>query len=418
MSAKRCLAGLFPILLCAQPTAFAQDFEAAPVFDTTDLISADQMKGPGFEVAPQAPNNGLQNTYTIQTPDGSFEVQGTDLVKLRAHEMYAVHAFKELEGTDEFAEAASAAATGPLDFAKNMVLSPVETTGAVADGVGSFFENIGHSMFGGASEQEEGVVKTILGFDEIKRGYAKEFGVDPYTTNPILKEELDSVSWTGFAGGLGPRVAFSLIPGGVGLAIQTTSFSDSMSELVYANTPAALKDLNRDKLTAMGVDEETAGLFLEHPQFSPTRKTFIVGALEQMSGVEDRGALIEVALLAETAGDAFLWQKRAEMFTGYHVNVEPAARLVRIMTDVVILTPDGKLIGMVPTDYVAWTEANAALTSRTASEEVVKTEVAGIGEVSSKELWFLGGVSPLAQQNLEANGWASVADARDRLTLQ
>ena len=39
-----------------------------------------------------------------------------------------------------------------------------------------------------------------------------------------------------------------------------------------------------------------------------------------MSDVENRGALIEVALLAETAGDAFLWQQKAEMFAGYHAH--------------------------------------------------------------------------------------------------
>ena len=399
--------------------ATAQDFEAPPVFEASDWVPADLMSGPGFEVAPQAPNDGWLNRYTITTPDGSLEVDGTEMLELRAHEMYALHALKQLEGTDEFLEAAESAATGPLDFAKNMVLSPVDTTGAVASGVGSFFENIGHSMFGGGSEDEESVVKSILGFDEIKRGYAKEFGVDPYATNPILQDELNSVSRTGFAGGIGPRAAFSLVPGGVGVAVQATSFSDSMSELVYTNTPAALKDLNRDKLAAMGVDSETAGLFLEHPKYSPTRKTFIVDALEQMSDVENRGALIEVALLAESAGDAFLWQQKAEMFAGYHANVAPSGRMIRVATDVALLTPDGLLVAMVPTDHVAWTERNEALTTRTASEQVIADAVAASGgaEVSGIELWFLSSVSPLAEENLKSRGMVSVADAKDRLSM-
>ena len=60
----------------------------------------------------------------------------------------------------------------------------------------------------------------ILGFDDSRRKLAKRLGVDPYTTNMVLDEKLDEVTWSIFAGDFGIDVATSLIPGSI---VVTTS---------------------------------------------------------------------------------------------------------------------------------------------------------------------------------------------------
>ena len=258
-------------------------------------------------------------------------------------------------------------------------------------------------------------MKTMIGFDAAKRGLAAEFNVDPYSSNRFLQDQLDEISWVTFAGGLGPKIAFSFIPGTAGKVIKATSFSNGMTKLVITKTPAELKSLNRDKMLTMGAEPQLIEAFLEHSKYSPTRKTFIVGALEQMEGAENRQALLDVALAAKTAADAYLWQRKAEMLAAYHVTVEPVARLMQVVTDVGILSASGKIVGIIPNDYVAWT--NEVAERALGRSERMAAATGQVVDRSARELWFARGVSDLARSNLEALDWNIVANAGDKLRL-
>ena len=404
---------VFQVSLAALTSA--QEVEPAPVFDAADWVTSDVLQSDGIRVAPEVTNDGILNHYTIQVGDEELVVTGTDFANLRLQEMAAIELMQQLEGTEQFKEAAKTSATGPLSFAKDMVTSPIDTGRNVVDGVGTFFGSIGHSMFGDPSEQEEGVLKTMIGFDAAKRGLAAQFGVDPYSNNRFLQEELDDISWVTFAGGIGPKLAFSFIPGTAGTVVKATSFSGGMAKLVTTMTPAELKSLNRDVMLAMGAEAQLVEAFLDHPKYSPTRKTFIVGALERMEGVENRGAFLDVALAAQTAADAYLWQRKAVMLAAYHINVEPAANLIQVVTDVGLLTASGKIIGMVPNDYVAWTDAVAERVLGRSDRAAAATDQ--VVDRSARELWFARGVSDLARSKLEALDWNVVAEAGDKLRL-
>ena len=396
-------------------SAWAQEVEPSPVFEIADWVSADALQSDDFRLAPEVTNDGILNHYTILVGDDVLEVAGTDLLNLRLQEMAAIALMKQLEDTEQFKEAAKSSAKSPLSFAKDVVTSPIDTGRDVIDGVGTFFGSIGHAMFGDPSEQEEGVLKTIIGFDAAKRGLAAQFGVDPYSSNRLLQEQLDDISWVAFAGGIGPKLAFSFIPGNVGTVVQVTSFSDGMAKLVTTMTPSELKSLNRDVMLAMGVEPQLAEAFLEHPKYSPTRKTFIVGALERMEGVENRGAFLDVALAAQTAADAYLWQRKAEMLAAYHVNIEPVSSLIQVVTDVGSLTQSGKIVAMVPSDYLAWTNVVAERVLGRSDRAAAATDQ--VTERSARELWFARGVSDMARSNLETLDWNVVAEAGDRLRL-
>lgn len=393
----------------------AQEVEPAPVFQAADWVNPDLLQSESFAVAPEVINDGILNHYTIMVGDEVLEVAGTDLLELRLQEMAAIDLMQQLEGTEQFKKAAKSSAKGPLSFAKDMVTSPIDTGRNVIDGVGTFFGSIGHAMFGDPSDQEEGVLKTMIGFDAAKRGLAAQFGVDPYSSNHLLQDQLDEVSWVTFAGGIGPKIAFSFIPGTAGTVVKATSFSGGMAKLVTTRTPAELKSLNRDVMLGMGAEAQLVEAFLDHPKYSPTRKTFIVGALERMEGVENRGAFLDVALAAQTAADAYLWQRKAEMFAAYHANVEPVASLFQVVTDVGLLTANGKVIGMIPNDHVAWTEAVAERVLGRSDRVAAATDQ--VVDRSARELWFTRGVSDLARSNLEALDWNVVAEAGDKLRL-
>ncbi|MEM7024876.1 MAG: hypothetical protein AAF637_20190 [Pseudomonadota bacterium] len=391
--------------------ASAQDYEAAPTFQASQILPADLLSGPGYEVQPDVRNDGYINLYELRTPDGKkLEVQSTDLLKIRAQELNALVTMNELAGTSVFKDAAVAAAKSPFVFAKDVVLSPVDTVSGVVKGTGQFFKNIGHAMFGSASDQEEGVVGAALGTAEAKRAFAAEFQVDPYSTNELMQDRLGDLAWTAFAGGMTTGMAMGAVAGegAVGTVLEVTSFGGDMNSLIYDNPPEQLKAINAEKLAAMGVNQDIATAFLNHPLYSPTRKTYMVGALEQMEGVQDRAMVLDLAVTAANEPDTFLWQRGVEMMAGYHNNVAPVLRIARIGTWPLLQNDAGTVVFVLPNDHVAWTEDLAAEASE-----------AGIvdADLGVKELWFSGTVSPLARQNFEGLGWTVQESKAEELRL-
>jgi hypothetical protein len=47
------------------------------------------------------------------------------------------------------------------------------------------------------------VAAAAFGYDDQRRRIARELGVDPYSTNPVLTKMLDDIASAAFAGGLG-----------------------------------------------------------------------------------------------------------------------------------------------------------------------------------------------------------------------
>ena len=250
----------------------AESFDKVSEIKPADVLTPALLKGAHHHVLAPAHLDGVIIDYNMKTPQGTLKVDGTERLYVRIDETVALQKMEELKNSDAFTEALANAAKSPLNFAKDMVTDPLETAGNVVSGVGSLFTIIGHSLFGDPSDEEDNALKTAIGFDAIKRKTAFKFGVDAYSTNPLLQERLKDISWASFAGGLPVKVVFHAVPGKAGTALSVTSFSHGMSKLVADTSPADLKDLNRTKLKKMGIGEDVVELFLDHPKFSPTKK--------------------------------------------------------------------------------------------------------------------------------------------------
>ena len=267
----------------------AEVFESPQVLHVSEVLPPDVTEGPDYRIQDLVYNDGLLNRFDINSDYGFLSVEGSDLLKVRLQEIEALWQMEELKRTQLYGDAFKKAATGPLKLAKGLIRQPLDTLSGVGTGIGKWFSQIGHTVYGDPSETEEGTLKVIFGFDQMKRNLAYEFGVDPYSTNPLLQKRLNSISWTAFAGNMTVRAAFMAIPGAAGMAVSGTGFSKSMRILARDKTPAELKKYNREKLKAMGVDEDVAETFLDHPKWSPTATTYLVGALEQMNEVKGIG---------------------------------------------------------------------------------------------------------------------------------
>ncbi len=393
--------------------ATSPQYEIPTVFYAPNILPAKILQGEDYKIRNSVYNDGLINRYEISTSFGHLTVEGGDMLAIRLQEIRAIRQMEELKRTETYGTALKNAALGPLRFAKGMVTQPIDTVSNVATGVGKWFGNIGHSMWGGGHEREEGTLKTILGFDSVKRQFALQVGVDPYSSYEPLQRRLNDVSWTAFAGSITVKVAFMAIPGVGGTVLSTTGFSKGMSQLIADKTPAELKDLNEEKLEAMGVHESLAEVFLEHPQYSPTQKTYLVGALEQMPGVLNRAFFIQTASLAQEESVAFYRRKQAEMMAAYHARVMPVKSFVRLGSVPFLLTGNGTIVLPLPVDHLAWTKRLARIEKKNFGKDL-ETLV----NVKKKELWVGGSVSPLARLKFEADGWVVKENSSRQLRLQ
>src|SRR4029453_10170723 len=160
--------------------------------------------------------------------------------------------------------------------------------------------------------------KSVLGVSAGRRRWAKELGVDPYTSNPVLGAALDKVGQIDAAG----RFATKLVPG-----VGVLSMVANVNALVYAKSPEELLKYNEEHLKAMGITEaQSRGLRL-NKLIRPGAQTKIVASLAALTGVAARAAFLEGAAAVNTEAAALYYANSAEMLARFHA-ASPLARLV------------------------------------------------------------------------------------------
>jgi hypothetical protein len=281
----------------------------------------------------------------------------------------------------------------PIKGAVEMVKSPIETSKNIFKGTGRFLSNVSSSIFSDDPDQDN-VVKVALGYDDAKRKFAFEFGIDPYTDYDPVVDRLGEIARAAVAGGLTPKAAMAAIDYDVVLAMRISGTAYGMMQLVRDNSPSKLKKINREKLEKMGVETSLIEAFLDIYRYNPQEKTLLVGELDAMQGVKGLDVFISQANLATEETIALSYRIRAQMMAGYHANVTPIERIRNIDGVVILQRKDGILVLLAPADYVFWTKK---LEERVNSFEY---KIGKMTEVSGKELWITGKFDKMARANL------------------
>ena len=393
-----------------QTAAADNKAEVPPTFDAGEMLGGHSLSGVNYMIDPVARNDGYLNLFTVTVDGETYRVRGNALMRERLDELAALERMDDIKRTEVFKNAATEGVKTPFRTFSNLVTSPVETTKSIGSGVGTFFRSLGHSMFGSPSEQESGAIRTALGFDEAKRQFAFGFGIDPYTSFPPVRERLDEISWAATGGSMTVSAAFGAIDAPAGRALSGTKLAGGMAKLIAEKTPAELKRINAGKLSAMYVNDDIAALFLEHPKFSPTQKTVLVEAMAR-TGVSQRQAFIERTLLVQSEDEAYFMRRWAEALMGYHQQVTPLSRIVRVGNAPFGQRVDGVLVGVFPIDHLAWT---GEIAWRHATNMQDLTNIDG---VTGGEIWFEGSISPAARTALEEQDWIVRENAGKQLGL-
>jgi hypothetical protein len=391
------------ILLCLAATAWAAPeaqggaVESPPALRASAILPKSMLSAPNCRVDEAVKSDGYLNTYTLHTPEGDLKVVSTALLATRLRECAAIAAMDKVAPAGQFGDAVKEKGRNTVKGAVSLVTSPLKTVGGALSGVGKMFQRAEESLVESkASKYEDSSAAAALGYSRSKREIAKRFGVDPYSTNPFLKERLDRLAGADFAGSLVATGASAAVPGAVGVGVSVAGTSKWLTDMDVAMPPADLRRANREKLLAMGVPGDLAEAFIDNGDLSPVHQTVIVSSLAAMSRTAHREAFIAFCLATDSEDLALFRERMALMFSSFDTRKEHIERFERVGRFVAGRTASGGLVFCFPLDMLAWTRTNADLGAKLRAilaERKIRAE-----------FWLSGGVTPLAGKSLAALG--------------
>ena len=389
------------LLAAISPALAQQPYETPPVLSASKILPPDLLSGPNFRVRESVTNDGYLNTYTIDSPFGTFTAVSTAMLRKRIGEINAMVVMQKVQSSKEYIDSIKEGGLDAMTSAMNLITSPVQTLSGAVQGLGAAFSRIGGGLFGAErSQSEDARIKDAIGFSATKRQYAYEFDVDVYSQNQKLQDMLNRISWAGYAGSLTWSAAMAAVPGGAGIAMTVIGTNKVLNQVFRNMPPVELRKMNAEKLNAMGVNPEIADAFLNNTLFSPREQTLLVHALNEMNGVADRGALVRLALPSQNFTVAFFRQRQAQMYAGYNKSVAPIASFISLGQFAAARTNNDALVFNVPLDYLVWTEPMAQLLL--GANQLVNSTLPGIKE---KHVWLTGTLSPRARKEITSRGW-------------
>jgi len=371
--------------------------EAAPSVRAASLLAAAQRSGPHFTVDDRVTVAGYFYEFHLTSDYGPFAALGRSELATRIDEIRAIAALQDVSKSEVFLASAGGAVVDIGKGAASAVTNPVATAKGIGAGVKRFGVNLGRASKrtvdkeGGAESGESGAVtaaNTVFGVSGAMREWARKVKADPYTTNLVLRNALQSVAKVDAAGTIVTKVVVP-IPAVVG----TTA---SIGDLVWSKDPEELRKLNEARVRALGAPEKTASAFFKNGWYTLTLQTRIVTALDAVRkpGCAD---YLASAAGADTEREALFFVESAEMLQRYHAKA-PVDRLLGDSRAVVAAARGGAVL-LVPLDFVRSTGA-----ARKVLGEIANRARRELG-ASSLELRITGTLSDRARQDAQAAGW-------------
>ncbi|MBI5582270.1 MAG: hypothetical protein HY892_00450 [Deltaproteobacteria bacterium] len=426
---------LLLLFLSTGMTAYVQGaekgFEPPPTLKAGAVLPGELLQGKRYRIEETVPTDGFLMKFTIVSDFGTFIARSPGMAETRIREIDALDRLEKVSKSDAFKAGLKAAGR---EFGKQvgqLIENPEETIKGVPEGVGRFFERVGrgaktgYQKLGDMKEQEKQpvpppagpgarlpgepeatgakggkvtveeatlrmagkVTADAFGYDDQRRRIARELGVDPYSTNPVLTQRLDDIASAAFAGGLGISAFKAVVPAGMVISTGT-----ALSDWVWDMAPGDLKVQNERSLLAMGVAQDQVDRLLRQPQFTLTLQTRLVKALERLKQTAGRPGIMPVATTVLSFDQARFVVEALEMLALYHEKIAPIKALEKEVP-FAGRTGAGVLVVAGPVDLLAWTEK----INRFAARPDLKAK--------QKILWLRGEATPRARQELPRLGW-------------
>jgi hypothetical protein len=396
------LFGAFSLALFQPPipsAVGAPNFEIPTNEKAWDILPPQLVSGPHYRVRSTVVSYGYMHAYTVDSDYGVFDVTGDFALRKLIREIGAIAALQEVKKSQAYLDGLRKAASQPIEFGANLMTDPVDTISGVPKGVARLFENVKTGLSTKSGPGEDSKAEQALAVSSNKRELAARLGVDVYSSNSVLQKELNSVAWATSLGSLTLSAVLAPVGGAAVAAVSITRMSQQLNDVLKEYPPQRLRQMNQEKLQAMGISSDLATRFLDHPSYTPTHETVMVQSLDTLTGARGRDAIIQLALSADDEESANFFMNIAETLRSYQSKVA-AIREISVYGPLVFAkAANGVVLIPLPLDHGIYTER----ASQRVPMAMGAYKAANPGS-KKFEAWVTGTVSKLAKEEMAKLG--------------
>jgi hypothetical protein len=398
-------------VLAAASAVGAADYETPKNRSVKDALPAAVAAGGDYTVRDPVVADGYMYQFNVSSPYGVFGVPGIGALRKLEHEIWAIGQLRQVTKSEAFLNSLKDQAGKPLVFAKDLIMKPGETLVGIPKGVGRLFSNVTTAITNKKDPSQESAAKEVLLVGSFKRDYATRFEVDPYSSNPVLQAELDKIGKAAAFGSWTASAAMIPISGVPSSVITATSLSKSFNNILKTEPPSRIRVINEEKLKEMGISDDLAKRYLDHPVYTPRQDLILVDSLHRLGTATGRDAYLHAAMAAADEVEANFFVNMAQILRGYHEKQSPITGITMVGPLTLAQTKAGAAVIPFALDYGVWT-ANADKLS-----QGLTTSYRAPGFNGNFELWVTGTLSPTGKRELEARGFTVVEQVGKRIDI-
>jgi hypothetical protein len=374
----------------------------------SDILPADLITGKHFRVHDNVTWNDGLHEFIVETDFGSFDVWGEPMLRVRLAEVDAWYELEHTSSAEAGAKAVGQSAIRSLSSLAKAFAHPIKTVQGVPTGINRMFMKTEHTVnkvagyaskddnkdSGEVSGGENAIAKLsnkMIGVNKAYRRIAKEYGVNPYTTNEALQDELLRLAKVDAVASKGTTI---LLPG-LGLGAKIIS---KVSRAVYEESWLEIVARNEDTLEEMGASPDQIKALFSNDSINLTLLTLMLETLREMQAVENPLNVIDQLILLETDAEAVFFSECLLMADWYNDNETALTEWVPGTLVPVVLTDNNKLIAFSAADFVYWTPEQQTL--------IVDFIEQYKGYSQEHEVWIADQASPRFVEGVEELGWS------------
>lgn len=266
------------------------------VLDATDMLPAEQCRGPGYTVAPTAAVVDHNAMFCVQTRYGTMSAHGRNMLELRCYETRCIEQAARMRGVRQVLEGALASLDETVEGAETLLLDPIGSANRAPKGL----DRMVRSQLDSASRR--------AGSPE-RRQLAVSLGCDPETHNRILDRMLDEIEIQRLLG----SVPVQFIPY-TGILRLTADILDE----VGSTPPHEINKRIERELAAKGAAEPLRRDFCRSRHFTTVERLLFMKQYDRLEGVTNREALLGLAVEGKSEVDALAAIETAHALAAVH----------------------------------------------------------------------------------------------------
>jgi hypothetical protein len=361
-------------------------YEPAITFEASEILGKQKSRSKA-EITPTVSNDGRYNYFSAKLHGLDMRIPTNDWMKERLYEEEAIDVLRQIKESDAYKKGLDAALEAPMALTRNTLDDPIATLESIPDGLSNLMQDIG-SAIGSAgssnSNDENALVKDLIGFNTVKRRLASELSVDVYSTNLLLQQEMDDVAWSMFAGGAVIDVALAAAPLVASLSIELSDQANT-GDLNWKIPPATLQQAMVRSIKQHGLSDPEIESVVFHKICNLNHLASMVTNLASLGAVKGIDRFYRQVGQLGTELDCRIHKKAASLMYLYHVNKLPLQRIDVYPHYVRLIDVNKQQVMLVVADYLAY---------RPDSQLIFNSNK------HANMLWLSGEISPTAQQVL------------------